>query len=123
MQRNHAGTKNPNFGRKGKNQYSKLDWSVVPWELLGRQRRRSILMREANWACSVCGFKQLREDGVSILQIDHIDGNHSNNAKENQRVVCPNCHALTSKKHLFIGRHHTDETKEKLRNALKCNRK
>lgn len=30
------------------------------------------------------------------LDIDHIDGNHKNNTENNLRLLCPNCHALTT---------------------------
>ena len=30
------------------------------------------------------------------LELDHIDGNNSNNSFNNLRLLCPNCHALTS---------------------------
>ena len=34
--------------------------------------------------------------GVPIpLELEHIDGNPSNNLKENLTLLCPNCHALT----------------------------
>lgn len=29
------------------------------------------------------------------LELDHIDGNHENNALKNLRLLCPNCHSLT----------------------------
>ncbi len=29
------------------------------------------------------------------LELDHIDGNSDNNAKDNVRLLCPNCHATT----------------------------
>jgi hypothetical protein len=29
------------------------------------------------------------------IELDHIDGNCANNAKENLRLICPNCHAQT----------------------------
>lgn len=29
------------------------------------------------------------------LELDHIDGERSNNLLENLRLLCPNCHALT----------------------------
>jgi 5-methylcytosine-specific restriction endonuclease McrA len=30
------------------------------------------------------------------LELDHIDGNHENNCLENLRLLCPNCHSMTS---------------------------
>lgn len=30
-----------------------------------------------------------------VLQVDHIDGDHTNNLIENLRLVCPNCHTQT----------------------------
>jgi hypothetical protein len=66
-----------------------------PFEKLGRDYRRHCLIEEANHSCTQCGFNETREDGKTILEIDHIDGDHMNNTKENLRVLCPNCHALT----------------------------
>ena len=58
---------------------------------------REYLLKESNYACSSCGFDTPHpDDGSSILEIDHIDGNGSNHSYSNLRVLCPNCHALTS---------------------------
>lgn len=39
------------------------------------------------------------------LEIDHVDGDASNNLESNIRLLCPNCHALTSNfKNLNRGR-------------------
>jgi 5-methylcytosine-specific restriction endonuclease McrA len=66
------------------------------FDQLGLGARRLYLLKEANYSCTQCGFNKTREDNKTILEIDHIDGNHANNIKENLRVLCPNCHALTS---------------------------
>jgi 5-methylcytosine-specific restriction endonuclease McrA len=47
------------------------------------------------YQCSSCGGKEWL--GFKMpLELDHIDGNHKNNEFNNLRLLCPNCHALTS---------------------------
>jgi len=41
--------------------------------------------------CSLCPF--IAEHKCQI-DIDHIDGNHSNNLSENLQQICANCHRL-----------------------------
>lgn len=49
------------------------------------------------------GLKEKKCEGCDLtewlgqpapLELDHIDGNHFNNAFENLQILCPNCHAL-----------------------------
>lgn len=75
--------------------YSYLIPKDTDYNELSRSARRYLLLKEANFACSQCGFSKTRDNGKTILEIDHIDGNHKNNSKENLQVLCPNCHALT----------------------------
>lgn len=44
--------------------------------------------------CIRCGF--IPEDSCQ-LDVDHIDGNHSNNEPDNLQTLCANCHRLKSK--------------------------
>jgi len=67
----------------------------VDWDKLSITKKRELLFREANYTCP-CGEDRRRENGRSILEIDHIDGNPKNNLKDNLRVLCPTCHSLTS---------------------------
>lgn len=58
---------------------------------------RRFLLEEAGYKCKVCGFSELHpDDNSTILEINHIDGDGSNNSPENLEVLCPNHHALTS---------------------------
>lgn len=47
--------------------------------------------------CSLCGWNEIHNKlGKIPLEIDHIDGDSENNSIENLRMICPNCHSLTS---------------------------
>lgn len=42
-------------------------------------------------SCEKCGFLPIH---TCQLDVDHIDGNHKNNAPENLQTLCANCHRL-----------------------------
>jgi hypothetical protein len=44
--------------------------------------------------CELCGWAKTSEDGRIPLELDHINGIHSDNRLENLRILCPNCHSL-----------------------------
>lgn len=67
------------------------------WSELDGRVRRLILLQRSDYCCSQCGFSKRRSCGSTILEIDHIDGDHKNNDSSNLRVLCPNCHAMTPK--------------------------
>lgn len=58
--------------------------------LTSRARIYDILVKRDGNKCSVCSITEW--NGKSIrLWVDHIDGNATNNAPNNFRLICPNC--------------------------------
>jgi len=46
------------------------------------------------YKCNCCGLDSWRGEEIS-LELDHIDGDHWNNRRNNIQFLCPNCHSLT----------------------------
>lgn len=48
-------------------------------------------------SCSECGWMRTNPyTGRIPTELDHIDGDPTNNLPENLRILCPNCHSLTA---------------------------
>lgn len=45
-------------------------------------------------ACELCSWAQMSPDGRIPLELDHINGDRTDNRLENLRILCPNCHSL-----------------------------
>lgn len=66
-----------------------IDYVVSDWI-------RHYLIKKGNFKCWQCGWGEINPTtGKVPLELDHIDGDHTNCKKENFRVLCPNCHSLT----------------------------
>ena len=60
-----------------------------------RIRRYLIDIRGAK--CERCKWAEINPITKTCpIHLDHIDGNYKNNRPDNFRLLCPNCHALTS---------------------------
>jgi hypothetical protein len=44
--------------------------------------------------CELCGWAEKAPDGRIPVELDHINGDPSDNRLENLRILCPNCHSL-----------------------------
>ena len=57
---------------------------------------RAYLHERCNNSCEICGWNAVNPYTNTVpVEIDHIDGDASNNKEDNLRVLCPNCHSLT----------------------------
>jgi|LakMenEpi03Aug12_release.lakeMendotaPanAssembly.Ray.scaffolds.fasta_scaffold1126710_1 hypothetical protein len=93
----HAGLKNP--GRKGRKHpesstptsyYLESTQAISSYKLKRRLIRDGYKLAK----CEICGLTEW--NGLPApLELDHINGLHSDNRLENLRIVCPNCHAQT----------------------------
>lgn len=58
-----------------------------------RHIKRYILAKQEN-KCARCNLTDWLGEKLT-LELDHINGNSSNNTESNLRCICPNCHSQT----------------------------
>ncbi|MBY0287677.1 MAG: HNH endonuclease [Mycobacteriaceae bacterium] len=52
---------------------------------------REHIADEQSRCCAICGAPSIWLDLPLALVMDHIDGDPTNNRRENLRLICPNC--------------------------------
>lgn len=57
-------------------------------------KKKEYLKLECDNTCENCNNNEWMGKKIP-LEVDHIDGDNLNNLKNNLKVLCPNCHALT----------------------------
>lgn len=68
--------------------------NVVTKNISGHIKR--FLLDTYGHKCMDCGWNKKHPiTGKVPVEVDHIDGNADNNTKDNLRLICPNCHALS----------------------------
>lgn len=75
---------------KVKEDILKADYSDLSFE-----RLRKRILYEQECKCNRCGISEWLGEVIS-LELEHKDGNHHNNNRENLEMLCPNCHSLTT---------------------------
>lgn len=57
-------------------------------------QRKKRLIEERGHQCESCKYCEWMGQKIP-LEMDHINGDHSNSSRANLRLLCPTCHALT----------------------------
>ena len=77
------------------------------------------LVKELKWEykCSECELTNWMNKAIT-LDMDHINGVHSDNRIENLRLLCPNCHSQTN---TFKGRNAKIKSEPIIYRCVNCN--
>lgn len=62
---------------------------------LTRLKKRLVDENILEYKCAICGNTGTWQGKKLTLQLDHINGEHTDNRVENLRFLCPNCHSQT----------------------------
>lgn len=78
------------------------EWLSLPWMTSSKIKSRLLKENLIINQCYECGLENEWCDKPIVLQLDHIDGDNTNNTLSNFRLLCPNCHSQTP---TFVGKH------------------
>ena len=79
---------------------------------------KKYLIEERGNKCEFCQATEWFDNPIPI-QVHHIDGNRSNNLRDNLLLLCPNCHAITDN---WCGKNKRKITNEDIINASKISK-
>ena len=66
----------------------------TPFNQLGSENRKRRVLEEQEHKCNHCGISEWNGNAI-VLELEHKDGNTTNNDRSNLECICPNCHSQT----------------------------
>jgi hypothetical protein len=85
---------------------TKRKFSKPVQDLKSHVNIRNRIFKKRGRKCEKCGWDTPNPfTGIIPVQIDHKDGDRTNNSEENLEVLCPNCHSMTEH-FMFYGKSH-----------------
>ena len=69
-------------------------YATLYWDELPKREKRRRILAEQKEVCLWCSLSEWRGFPIT-LELDHVDGNNKNDARDNLRILCPNCHSQT----------------------------
>jgi len=71
------------------------DQQLKDWSTYNSCRSlRKILIQERGSKCEQCNISHWLDIPLGV-EMHHLDGDRTNNTKENLQLLCPNCHSIT----------------------------
>lgn len=86
-------------------------WAGRDWDEVSLKEKKKRVLAEQDGKCLKCGQGEVWNGEPLVLQLDHIDGDNSNNERSNLRCLCPNCHTQTT---TFCSRNLSNEARKKV---------
>lgn len=92
---NHFLGSRHNLGKPSNKRKHPPEIFIIGQRQKSAQLRRALIESKIEYKCIICGIDRWRSQKLN-LEIDHIDGNSSDNRIKNLRFLCPNCHSQTT---------------------------
>lgn len=92
-----------------KNKHDRLIEWLAGGKIASKLSVKSYLLKEQNGQCASCSISTTWNDKPLVFDLEHKDGDSSNNSRVNLELLCPNCHSQTATykgKNKGKGRHH-----------------